>query len=981
MSRSLRRRDFLRVVGAAAALLPAGCGPASRELVPYVYPPEDVVPGKATWYATTCRECPAGCGVLAKNRDGRVIKVEGNPLHPVNAGKLCVRGQASLHGLYDPDRFRGPMRRNAAGKLEPVGWGEAEALLADRLKPLVAGGPGDRAVFLSELVTGTRMTFLAAWLSSLGSDAGPVLYEPFAYEPLRAANELVFGYRGIPTYRIDRADFLISFGAGFLETWLSNVQYARQFASFHGLGEHGKRRFVYVGPRLSMTANSADLCLLVPPGAEYLVALAILRVALDENLVPLPADTRGALAAGVGEWTLPALASRTGVPEGRLRELARGFAAAERPLALAEGLGLGGPRALEAAVAANLLCTVKPGSRLAIDFAARSSSSDAVTARAVGELLERADRGEVELLLLNRANPVFSLPASWRAAEKIRKVPFIVSFASSPDETTAYAHLVLPTHTPLESWGDYSPQTGVTGLLQPVMGPVFRTRQLEDVLAAVAERAFRPNALPRKNAYQALRSAWAVGRAPESAWTEALERGGAWGTPGETAAAARRWSPSPFTFPPPGAEGDPGRGLRFTAYPTVQFFDGRQANRLWLQEIPDPLTMMTWDGWAELHPETAARLGFKQGDVVRLRSASGVVGVPVVTLPTVPPGTVAMPVGQGHTEYGRFATGRPANPMALFPPGVDPRDGGLSGAPPEVVAEPTGQHMRLAHTDGSPYQHDREIAQAMTLRQVREAVAAGRSGSIVLPLPEGYEPQKDFYPPHGHEDYRWSMVVDLDRCIGCQACVVACYAENNVAVVGKEQVLKGREMSWLRIQRYFEHGKPQARWLPMLCQHCDAAPCEPVCPVYAPHHGREGMNNQIYNRCFGTRFCLQADPYKVRRFNWFTFKSEKPLAYQLNPDVTVRQKGIMEKCSFCIQRVVEAKIEARSRGRKVRDGDFTTACAQTCPTDALIFGNLLDPESRVAKLVKDARAYQVLAHYNTKPAVIYLKKVTDVLEG
>jgi molybdopterin-containing oxidoreductase family iron-sulfur binding subunit len=249
-----------------------------------------------------------------------------------------------------------------------------------------------------------------------------------------------------------------------------------------------------------------------------------------------------------------------------------------------------------------------------------------------------------------------------------------------------------------------------------------------------------------------------------------------------------------------------------------------------------------------------------------------------------------------------------------------------------------------------------------------------------MPLPEGYDAAEDFYPPHEHKDYRWCMVVDLDRCIGCGACVVACYAENNVAVVGRQQVINGREMSWLRVQRYFDPNQPVARFLPMLCQHCDSAPCESVCPVYAPHHGKEGLNNQVYNRCIGTRFCSQNDPYKVRRFNWFTFTRPEPLNWQLNPDVTVRQKGVMEKCSFCIQRIIEAKIRARNEGRKkVADGEFTTACAQTCPADALIFGNLLDSQSRVARLFQNARAYQVLAHLNTKPAVVYLKRVTHVL--
>ena len=286
----------------------------------------------------------------------------------------------------------------------------------------------------------------------------------------------------------------------------------------------------------------------------------------------------------------------------------------------------------------------------------------------------------------------------------------------------------------------------------------------------------------------------------------------------------------------------------------------------------------------------------------------------------------------------------------------------------------------MAHTDGSFFQHDRDLMQTMTLAGYQNALNSGQTPSIDLPYAAGYDPKKDFYPPHQHREYRWGMVVDLDRCIGCSACVVACYAENNVAVVEKTQVLKGREMSWIRIQRYFDPNKGVARWLPMLCQHCDYAPCESVCPVYAPFHNPEGLNTQVYNRCMGTRFCLQNDPYKVRRFNWFTYTHPNPLNWQLNPDVTVRQKGVMEKCSFCIQRIIETKIRARKEGRKVKDGEFTTACAQTCPTDTLTFGNLLDANSRISRMIKDTRRYQVLGYLNTKPAVIYLKKVDQPIE-
>jgi len=400
------------------------------------------------------------------------------------------------------------------------------------------------------------------------------------------------------------------------------------------------------------------------------------------------------------------------------------------------------------------------------------------------------------------------------------------------------------------------------------------------------------------------------------------------------------------------------------------------ANRPWIQELPDPMTQTTWGGWIEIHPQTAEKLDIQKGDLLEIRSPFGALRVPAIPIFTVPPNTLAMPIGQGHTHYGRYATNLPANPMELFPPDTDPLSSGIRGPSFRVTVKKLSGEFAIAHTDGSFFQHGREIARQISYADFQQAVASGHKPEIDYPLPIGYEPGKDFYPAHSHKDYRWAMAVDLDRCIGCGACVVACYAENNVAIVGREQMLNGREMSWIRVQRYFDEDKPIARWLVMLCQHCDSAPCESVCPIFAPQHSVEGLNNQVYNRCFGTRFCSQNDPYKVRRFNWFTFTRPYPLDIQLNPDVTVRQKGVMEKCSFCVQRIVEAKIRAREKGRKVKDGDFTTACAQTCPTNALIFGSLKDPDSRVSQLINDPRAYQVFRHLNTKPAVIYLKRVT-----
>ena len=390
---------------------------------------------------------------LRKNRDGHIIKVEGNPLHPVNGGSLCARGQASLHGLYNPDRFPGPVKRDASGKFEPIPRDRAEEILLRAAGEILKSGKPERIVFMTGIETGTLKGLIDRWVSEMGSPEGHIIFEPFAYESLKTANRTVFGKSAIPLYEIDRADFIVSFNAGFLETWLSNVEYARRFASYRAFRDGRKNPFVYVGPRLSMTAANSDLWVSVPPGREYLIAVGMLRVILDEHLAPaLTGDQGNVLAQAVERWPIEKVAVSTGVDARTIRSLAQQFARAKAPLALAEGLPTSAANATETAIAANLLCTVVAGTRNTMDFSRASSYGLTAEAGAVKDLAERMKRGEVDLLLLRDVNPVFSLPFSEDFLKGMERVPLVVSFSSATDETTALAHLVLPTDTPLESW-------------------------------------------------------------------------------------------------------------------------------------------------------------------------------------------------------------------------------------------------------------------------------------------------------------------------------------------------------------------------------------------------------------------------------------------------------------------------------------------------------------------------------------------------
>jgi anaerobic selenocysteine-containing dehydrogenase/Fe-S-cluster-containing dehydrogenase component len=980
---TIGRRDFLKLLGLSGAALATSCAPEAPDLIPYVWPPENIVPGKAIYFATTCRECPAGCGVLAKNVDGRIVKLEGNPQHPINQGRLCPRGQAALNGLYNPDRLRQPVIRKN-GKRHPLQWEEAYAILKGDLNRLRSDRRG-RIAFITPLITGTLKEVIAQGLKRSG--AGPqahIMYEALAYEALTTTNQVVFGRSELPTYRIDEADLLISLGADFLETWLSTVEYARRFARFHQPGGATKNFFVHVGSRRSLTAANADHILDVAPGREYLVGLAILKIALAGRRGDAFSEGgRNRLSDIVAPFELHNLAAQSGVGEDELHRVAQRFVEARRPLVLAGGNRLLMPSADAAAFAAAVLCTLHKESLALIDFDQPHALGEAATAARMLDFTEQLRHKEIDLLLIYGTNPVFTLPAAWRFEQALQQVPTVVSFSSYPDETSRYAHLCLPAHTFLESWGEYEPRRGLHALMQPTMGPVFDTRPLTEIVATTLFQ-IPPAEIPAGP--EVVQAAWRNLRLREDSqesftafWVQSLRSGGHWPEQKSAVRAAvpvfeRLDATALNAIPPVASDGD----FDCMVYPTIQFYDGRAANRPWLQELPDPITQVTWSGWVEMHPDDARRLDLNKHDLVEIASPAGKVNVPVLPIYSVPPGRVALPIGQGHIHFGRFAEALPANPIRLLPVGADDK-GRIAAQAFRVSISAQAQTFPIANTDGSFFQHGRDLVQTEPYDTYREKAAARHKPGITPPLPAGYLPEIDFYPPHQHGDYRWAMVVDLDRCIGCSACVVACYAENNVACVGREQMLRMREMSWIRVQRYFTADTSKIDWLVMLCQHCDSAPCESVCPVFAPQHNPEGLNNQVYNRCFGTRFCSQNCPYKVRRFNWYTWSRAGPLNMQLNPDVTVRQKGIMEKCSFCIQRIVAAKVEARNQGRLIRDGEFTTACAQTCPTEAIVFGNLLDPRSRVSGLIEDARAYQVFQHLNTKPAVIYLKKLTQQL--
>jgi anaerobic selenocysteine-containing dehydrogenase/Fe-S-cluster-containing dehydrogenase component len=964
----IKRRDFLKVLGISgvAAAVPGCSSDSPRTLIPYLIPAEEIVPGRATWYATVCRECPAGCGMLVKTMEGRGVKVEGNPDHPVNQGRLCARGQASVQGLYNPDRIRQPLRRGADGTYQPTSWDEAERLIVARLAEIK--GQGRRVAFVTPLITGSLDNLIDLWLKSLGGGRR-LRYEPVSHEPLKEANRIAFGFDEIPEYDLQNAHFILSFGADFLETWLSPVEHARHFASMRTYRAGHMGRSVYIGPRLSLTGANCDEWIAVQPGNESFLALGMINAILSEGLAEgLPAPELKGLQNIVAAYTPEAVAKHAGISADRIRVLARAFAKNHPSLALADGKS---SNATEICLAVNLLNYVAGNLGGTVRFGPQAGAGQVSSYRSMQNLLRVMEQGEISLLLLAGVNPLFNLPEGKRFREALAKIPLVVSFSSFPDETATVAHLILPENTFLESWGDYEPRTGIRGLQQPVMERLYDTRTLGDILLSLSRRLETKEKLPWENFYLYLRDQWKEFHQRlkpdvdfEGFWVESVRQGGSFqNVPTKPV----RLNPDVFqkSFQSPTFVGQ-GEGLALIPYPSLAYYDGNMANRPWLQEMPDPLSQIVWDNWLEIHPSDAKRLGIEINDLLQLQSRTGEIKLPAHISKGVNPGTVAVPVGQGHTAFGRYAQGQGASPIPLLSGEPEADSGALIWHGTRVVVRQTGLKHKLASTSGSDRSHDREIVQTIPLA----ALQSGREK-------EAHPRHLEMYPEHHHEKHRWGMVIDLNACIGCNACVVACSAENNIPIMGKEEVAYGREMSWIRIQRYDEGSDehPDHHFIPMLCQHCDNAPCEPVCPVYATYHNPEGLNAQVYNRCVGTRYCSNNCPYKVRRFNWYTAQWPEPLNLQLNPDVTVREMGVMEKCTFCVQRIRRAELEAKDEEREVRDGEIVPACSQTCPTSAIVFGDLNDPKSEASKMSKDPRQYHVLEQLNTKPAITYLKKI------
>jgi Fe-S-cluster-containing dehydrogenase component/anaerobic selenocysteine-containing dehydrogenase len=953
------RRDFLKVTAGSGAYLAGGFGGKTvNKLIPYIIPPENVRPGEWTLFATTCRECPAGCGMFLRHREGRVVNAFGNPDHPINKGGLCPRGQSAVQGLYDPDRLKKVLCAKCGQEMDS--WDGPLEEVSAALKH--AAG---RVTIISDLQTGALLEVMEGFLDAFDSKDRLYLYEPFNYEPLRKANKLLFGIDAIPQYHLEKADYILSFAADFLESWVSNVEFAQQFSQMHSYNEQSMGRMAYIGPRFSMTAANADDFIMVPAGTEYTVAVAMLKVITEKGWVRQDVDKIKSL---INKFTI----NNHVISSEKIVEMALSFAKSKSGVALAGPVGASGLAAENLAVAIALLNFAIGATGDMIDF----SRTHAISKTIGNEQLEKVLAGlnKDDVLIIHNTNPAYCLRG---AAEHIKKAGTRIYIGTMPDETSRLTPWIFPSDSPLESWGDYEPWTGLHCLMQPTMARLYGTRSSGDVFLSLAQAAEKP--LSRKGSqadtfekwlkirWQELHSRISPATSFEDFWKQSLQAGFAQETPQDVTVKLSD-NVTSVKFPQPAES----QTAQLWAWPSIMLFDGRVSNRGWLQETAEPMSGLVWGNVADVHPKKALALGLTNNDEIEITTKTGQIKLPVRITEDVAENVIAVSFGQGHTVLGRLASGRGANAFEV----IDNTDAdSIFG---NAAIKKTGKKLEPVYLARNQQQHKRDLMQWADLSQVRK-MKPGEGDHLILPLPEGYNPEKDLYPPHEYKNHRWAMVLDLSRCIGCGACTVACNGENNVAVVGEDASRRWLEMTWLRIISYRNQEDPKRLgFLPMLCQHCDMAPCESVCPVFASVHNDEGLNAQIYNRCIGTRYCSNNCPYKVRRFNFVNIDWVKPLNLQLNPEVTVRVRGVMEKCTFCIQRIRAAEIRALREHRKVQDGEIQPACLQSCPTNVFTFGDLLDPDSKVSQMTRnDPRRYHLLEDLNTKPAITYLRRIKN----
>jgi len=968
----LSRRAFMKLAGASMALAGlAGCRRPIEKIVPYLSTPEEVVLGMPNYYATAMPFGLDAQGLVVECHEGRPTKIEGNPLHPSTLGGSNVFMQAAILELYDPDRSRQVLHNGAASS-----WAEfVEFWRGLEAGYLSSGGAG--LAVLSESFSSPTLARLKEQFQQRFPQAFWATYEPISDENIFAGIKAATGQDLRPVYHFDKADVILSLDADFLGTESGSVRYSRDFATRRRVSspKDSMNRLYVVESAYSLTGAMADHRLtLASSSIGGLTALLALELATYGYTVLSRASIQtyleqisiwlndGGDASPLPDFQQP---SHRWSDYFDLPDDAKKFARVLAEDVTANGgrvLTIAGRRQPPAVHVLALAMNVALGN-IGNTIAFSESKDTVLPNRAsLAELTDRMSTGEISTLVMLGGNPVYNAPVDLEFKSALAKVPNSIHLSLHEDETSGASHWHINQAHFLESWGDARSLDGTLSVIQPMIAPLHGGRSSVEVLNLIATGADQPG-------YEIVRQTWEAQVIPErfeESWREILHDGILAGSAlAEVPITIDEKALSEYLAANPLRQS---AELELVFLPDAKVWDGRFANNGWLQELPDPVTKLTWDNAALISHSLALERGLRNGDLIRLKYRDRAIEIPVWVQPGMAEKMIAIPLGYGRSAAGAVGNGVGANAFLLR---YSDNPDFCSG----VTIEKLGMKHRFATTQKTRSQMGRPLIREASLEDYRFQPDFAQK---MVEVPAG----QSLWVEHQYiEGYQWGMAIDLNICTGCSACVIACQAENNIPIVGKKQVSKGREMHWLRVDAYYNGSDDDPRMVvqPMPCQHCEMAPCESVCPVFATSHDSEGLNVMTYNRCVGTRYCSNNCPYKVRRFNFFLYTGKYPELVKMarNPDVTVRSRGVMEKCSYCLQRINRGKYQAKREGRPVRDGDIVPACQQACPTGAIVFGNIRDLESRVAAGKKQERNYAILAEFNTRPRTTYLARLRN----
>lgn len=982
------RRDFLKLMGfsiAAASL--AACEAPVKKIVPYLNKPEDIEPGVPNYYASTYFAENEYASIVVKTREGRPIKIEGNELSPVSMGGTSARIQASVLDLYDTTRYQDPQIKGKKAKIEALD------------KEVMGQLSGNIRLVSHSVISPSTQQAISEFMAKYPS-AKHVMYDTNSSYGILKANKDSFGKMAMPNYDFSKANTIVSIDADFLGTWVNPVAHARQYAQTRKLNKHKSdmSRHYQFESRLSLTGSNADYRVPAKPSQLGLVVAALhSAVTGGSDIKSLPTAIADKIKKAAGDLT------------------------ANKGKSLVV-CGLNDP-AVQTLVNAINNSLGNYGKTIDMSKASKLQQGDDAE---MNKFIDEVEGGRVDAVIFYGANPVYNHPRGAKIKENLKKVKVRVSLASKPDETSALCDYISPDNHFLESWSDAEPVEGMFSVQQPTIRPLFRTRAAQETLLAWAGKKVSFYDYVRDYWKKNLFSQQSKHSTFEKFWTNALHDG----------VFAGKTAPKTETPTPKPAAGDStqtetpvivaggsatfngnvsaamsavsanykakGTSIELSLYEKMSIGSGYQANNPWLQEMADPISRACWDNYLAIPLAYANEQKLKQGDIVTLSAGGASIKIPVLIQPGQTRGTVSIAVGYGRKTVGKVGKGeadtiafgkqtwggQDAYPFATVKSGV------VTMTNPKVTITKTEEKMEIAQIQTHHTIMGRDIVQGATLKEYQKHNNAGRTYPKVTYKGEEKKPYDMtlWKSNHRYPNHSWGMVVDLNSCIGCGACTIACQSENNVAVVGKQEVLNRREMHWIRIDRYYTSSfildenttpglsdytkmeeaaeNPEVVFQPLMCQHCNNAPCETVCPVLATTHSTEGLNQMAYNRCFGTRYCANNCPYKVRRFNWFNYFDDNRFVgvnyaqstdlgkMVLNPDVTVRTRGVMEKCSMCVQRIQAGKLQAKKEKRRPTDKDINVACAQSCPTQAITFGDMNNKESNIFNMLQIAEVKQ-----------------------